>query len=255
MAYLERFSHEEIPYEILDQYGLAQEMIDDLPNNVINRFLSSRPTPALPVVTENADGERIQSYARISLVRKNDGTVDICFAPRWEDEDLEEFTPEQQEKLKLDQVTTANIPGKGECYVQYDETINQVMMVPVEVINHNINIMSDLCGLDDEDVENIKNGEVVEKYVDDKLLAIGIDLKEPASIRLVDGDIIDWQKDTTTDRLPQYSFGLYGCWMADDENNLTYIPEEEYTEELIMEQKRIGLQNAAKENQNQLKVG
>lgn len=255
MANLERFSHEEIPYEILEQFGLTQEMIDDLPNNVMNRFLSSRATPVLPVVTENADGEKVQSLARISLIRKNDGTVDICFAPRWEDEDLEEFTPEQQERLKLDQVTTAIIPGKGECYIQYDDTINQVMMVPVTVINHNIDIIASRYGIDEEKTGLIKDGDVIETNIEDTYLAIGIDLNETSCIRIVDGDIIDWRKDTKTDQLPKYNFGLYGCWIADDENCLSYIPEDEYTEEIEQQQKLLGLQNTARENQKQLKVG
>ena len=65
MANKEHFKQEEIPYGILAKFGLTQEMIEDLPQNVIHRLLSSRTTPVLPIVTENIDGETILSYARI----------------------------------------------------------------------------------------------------------------------------------------------------------------------------------------------
>lgn len=255
MANIEHFTHDEIPYGILAKFGLSQEMIDDLPNNVMNRLLSSRATPVLPIVTENAEGEKVQSLARISLVRLNNGTIDICFAPRWEDEDLSEFTPEQQEKLKLGEVTIANMVGRGDCYIQFDDTINQVMAVPVAVINQNIKILTQSFDLDDEDQQILKNGDILEKDVNDYIVSVGIDLNEMAGIRIVDGDTTDWKRDAAADRLPKYNFGIFGCWMADDENVLTYIQEDDYTEEIILEQKRIGQQNAAEENMRQLKVG
>ena len=42
MAKIEHFTAEEIPYEILAKFGLTHEMIDDLPQNVMLRLLSSR---------------------------------------------------------------------------------------------------------------------------------------------------------------------------------------------------------------------
>ena len=52
MANKEHFKQEEIPYGILAnipygilaKFGLTQEMIEDLPQNVIHRLLSSRTT-------------------------------------------------------------------------------------------------------------------------------------------------------------------------------------------------------------------
>ena len=35
MANYERFTPQEIPYEILERFGLTREMIDDLPQNVM----------------------------------------------------------------------------------------------------------------------------------------------------------------------------------------------------------------------------
>ena len=54
MANYERFTPQEIPYEILERFGLTREMIDDLPQNVMQRLLSARTTPVLPIFTENS---------------------------------------------------------------------------------------------------------------------------------------------------------------------------------------------------------
>lgn len=254
MTNFEHFTEGEIPYGTLEKFGISQEMIDDLPENVMKRLLAGRTTPMLPIITENDEGQTVKSLARISLIRLHDGSVDICFAPRWSDEELSEFTPEQQEELKLGKVTTANMPGRGNCYVQFDENINQVMAVPTSVINQNISILTRSLELDEYNKAKIENGEIIELNINDITISIGIDLNELSGIRIAEGDIIEWQKDANVDKLPKYNFGIYGCWTADDENMLTYILEDDYTEEMILEQKRIGQQKAAEENLRQLKI-
>ena len=254
MANFEKFSRQEIPYGILEKFGLTQEMIDDLPENVMNRFLSSRATPVLPIVTENAEGEKISTLARVSLVRMTDGTVDACFAPQWEDKDLTTFTQEQQEKLLLGAVITAQLPDKVECFVQFDDVINQVMAVPVEIIRQNISILSRSYGLDETDKANLEEGNVVEIKINENTVSVGIDLNEMTGLRIVNGNIVAWQEDMKADRLPKYNFGLYGCWMADDDNVLSYVTEENFSPELIAEQERAQAQNGAQAQMNQLKI-
>lgn len=254
MALFEQFSKQEIPYGILQRFGLTQEMIDDLPENVMNRFLSSRATPVLPIVIENAEGKQVKSLARVSLVRLHDGSVDVCFAPQWVDEDLSAFTQEQQDKLKLGGVTTAEVEGKGYCFVQFDDTINQVMAVPVDIIKQNISILKRSFSLADDDEDILVNGGIIEIKVNDVVASAGIDLNDGTGIRIANGGIIAWQEDSKTDRLPRYNFGLYGCWMADDDNILSYIAEDDFGPELIAEQERAQSAHAAQAQMNQLKM-
>lgn len=254
MANFERFTEQEIPYGILERFGLTQEMIDDLPENVMNRFLSSRATPVLPIITENAEGQKVKSLSRISLVRLSDGSVDVCFIPQWVDEDLSTFTQEQQDKLKLGGVTTAMMPGKGRCFVQFDDTINQVMAVPVDIINQNISILTRSFGMDETDQETLQEGGVVEIKVSGQVVSAGIDLNENTGVRIANGDIIAWQEDTKADRLPKYNFGAYGCWLADDDNVLSYVYENNFGPELLAEYERAQSANGAKAQMQQLKM-
>lgn len=254
MAKLEHFTQQEIPYETLANFGLTQEMIDDLPQNVMLRLLSSRTTPVLPIVSTNVEGIKVRSMARISLVRQDDGTVDVCFAPQWMDEELGAFTPDQQELLKFGCVTTADIPGKGRCFVQYDETINQVMTVPATIITHNISVLARTYSLSDDDKSKLEDGGIIEMEINHQTISAGIDLNDMTGIRIADGDNIVWQQDAKADDLPRYSFGLFGCWQADEDNVLSYIPEDDYTPEILEQQQRIQSMNAAEAQLNQLKV-
>ena len=251
MTNFETFTQQEIPYGILQKFGLTQEMIDDLPGNVMHRFLTSRTTPVLPITTENVEGEKVSTLARISLVRVGDGTVDVCFAPQWEDEDLTNFSAEQQEILKNGGVTTAMMPGKGRCFVQFDDTINQVMAVPTTIINQNISILTRSLHLDKTDKETLEEGGVVQMQINGQTVSAGIDLNETSGVRIANGDIITWQEDAKADRLPRYNFGIFGCWLADDDNVLSYVAEDDFGPELQEEQKRAGAANAA---QAQMKV-
>ncbi len=250
----ECFTQKEIPYDILTKFGLTQIMIDDLPENVTRRFLSGRTTPVLPIVTENVEGETVQSHARISLVRLTDGSVDVCFAPQWTDEDLKSFTPEQQEKLKLGEVTLAEMPGKGRCFIQFDEAISQVMAVPESIIAQNISLLTRSFAVSDDEKEQLENGGIIELEINHNILSVGIDLNEDTGIRVVNGDILSWQEDSKANRLPKYNFGIYGCWLADEENVLSYVAEDDFTEEMNKEMERKGSQRAAAEQLRQMKM-
>ena len=109
MPRLERFKEQDIPYDDLAKFGLTQEMIDDLPQSVMIRLLSSRETPLLPLKTKTVDGDDVISFARISLIRTSDGSVNAVFILRWESNDLSEYTPEQQKMLKSGNYTVQEV--------------------------------------------------------------------------------------------------------------------------------------------------
>ena len=58
------------------------------------------------------------------------------------------------------------------------------------------------------------------------------------------GDSQKW-KENTKREWDKYTFGCYGCWIMDDDGNLDYVSEEDYTEELWNEQKKSGERNRA----------
>ena len=251
MAYFEKFTEQEIPYETLEKFGLTQEMIDDLPGNVKQKLLSSRWTPVLPIITEDDFGEKHKASARIKLERLSDGSVDVAFAPYCGFDNIGSYDEDQQEKLRNGEVIIAEVKTKDgtrqKCYVQFDKDTNQTMYVPQLVIHQNISILADREGLDFTDREILQDCGILE-ITDNKnnVASIGIDLNDRTGIRVADGDRAIWLSEgQAQDALPKYNFGINGCWIADEAGQLSYVEDNDFTEEMYKEMDRQKLQNAA----------
>lgn len=95
-----KFSENEVPFGILQRYGLTQEMVEDLPLDVLQNIYDGKRSPVLPVQMTADDGEIVKDRTRFSLVRKNDGTVDVLFYPIREEIDLKNLNDAQRQRLE-----------------------------------------------------------------------------------------------------------------------------------------------------------
>ena len=64
-----KFNEDEVPYTILEEFGLNQEMIEDLPVDVYRDILNGRLSPVLPIRVTDRDGNTVSARARFKLVR------------------------------------------------------------------------------------------------------------------------------------------------------------------------------------------
>ena len=97
--HFENFTERDIPYETLAKYGLTHEMIDDLPESVMTKFLHGCYTPILPL-TIKTDAEDIEFQSRIALISGANGEVEVILKPKIETSSLGLYTAEQQEELR-----------------------------------------------------------------------------------------------------------------------------------------------------------
>lgn len=244
MNTFQRFLETEIPYDILETFGLKQEMIDDLPMSIFNRLLAGYTTPLLPILTKDADNNTLESLARIALFRKTNGEIDVSFIPMWKETSLEEYDKETQKELLDGKVCVVLDENGKRCFVQYDEVVNQTITVPVQLIIHNISLADELK-LSTDEMEKLSNGNVVEFIVNNNMFSIGIDLIEMTGFRVALGNEQTWHEEAKM-QLPRFNFGVMGCWVRDlIKDTWSYIPEEQYTEEMTKEMLRIGQQRAA----------
>lgn len=220
----ENFTMDEIPYEILSEHGLSQEMVDDLPENVIESLLTGGRTPVLPFNIDDKKGK-----ARISLVRTNAG-VDVFVMPYFSHINMEGFDEEQQKTLRSGKVLLASFEGKPDMYYQLDETTNQIVSCPKSVIEHNLEILTKQVGVPEESAKQLSTGEVITFTKGQGCITYSVDLSEEKGIKMSKGNSLD--KNLNENKLPRYSFGIYGCWVNDENNNLSYVNEEDYTDEM-----------------------
>ena len=242
--YKEDFTERDIPYEILEQHGLTHEMIDDLPQNVMDKLLHGEFTPLLPITMKTDMGDW-QYLSRISLASTNTG-VKVILKPKIETSSIVLYSPEQQDMLKQGMTIIGQSPkdlknneNTGKYFIQYDEDTNQVLSVPTSAVGENIRVIADMLGLDYDSIKNLQLGEPqTVEWTDEELnnenqmITFGIDLRSDLGVRFAVGDIQEWQGQAKDFR-EKYNFGLYGVWIAsEDGKSGRYVPEAEYTDEI-----------------------
>ncbi len=238
-----QFTEGEIPYHILACFGLTRDMIEDLPEGVANRLRDGRTTPVLPIEVIADNGDRIISAAKLSLHRNPSGEVKVMFYPKLEKTDLSRFTAGQQKVLSAGELVIGEkaMPDgqKIPAFFQIDPDTNQVMSVPVAVVDNNIRVIADELRLTQPEINCLRNGKLLSADYQDTRWTVGVSLKEQSGLRVISGDEQAWREEDRRE-YGKFNFGLNGCWIADDEGGLDYVPEEEYSDELWDEMKKRG---------------
>ena len=218
------FEFEEIPFSTLARFGLTQEMIEDLPMHVLDDIYNGRHSPVLPVRVTDEHGETVESRTRFALIRMEGGQTDVVFYPALKSSPLERFDETQQKQLLEGKAIIADVEtadGRhNKAFVQIDTGTKQVMYVPTPIIGRNLQVLAEELHLGATEVNGMQHGDPLTLVVDEQ--------------RWREQSKREWDK---------YTFGCYGCWVMDDDGNLDYVPEEEYTEELWNEQKKAGERN------------
>lgn len=240
-----QFNENEFPYGTLQQFGLTQEMIEDLPTRVLNDLYDGRRSPLLPIQVEDENQEVVCSRARFSLVRKDSGDVDVLFYPELQEADLSQFDEQERAKLEAGKSIVAIIENKEgkrvPSFVQIDPETKQVLSAPTQVIGRNLQVATDAVNLSAAELNSLQKGDVVMFTREDgQPISMGIDLNERSGIRFTPGDVQMWSEQRKRD-WDKYTFGVYGCWVMGDDGNLSYVNEDDYTDEMWNEQKKAGL--------------
>ena len=71
-----RFEFEELPYETLSQFGLTQEMIEDLPMHILEELSHGRHSPVLPIKVNDDNGNTVTDRSRCRVLP---GAEEILF--------------------------------------------------------------------------------------------------------------------------------------------------------------------------------
>ena len=241
------FEENEMPFDILERFGLTQTMIEDLPTDVLQNIYNGRKSPVLPVHITADDGEEVKARTRFSLVRTEEGGVDVLFYPQLDEYDLKLFNETQSQNLHAGKPIIGHLEsnevGKelgGKSFFQLDPESKQVMSVPTPVIGRNIQYIADRYHLTGAEMQKLQNGDALSILnVDDEEITMGIDLNSKTGIRFAAGDEQTWKREAKRE-WDKYNFGAFGCWVVED-GDLDYIHEEDYSEEMWQEQKKVGM--------------
>ena len=148
---------------------------------------------------------------------------------------LEKYSEAQQKQLldgKAVIVDVETSDGRhSKAFVQIDPETKQVLSVPTPIIGRNLQVAAEELHLGTAEVNSLQHGEPLTIVVDDEPVTVGIDGEK-------------WREQTRRE-WDKYTFGCYGCWVMDDDGNLNYVSEDDYTEEMWNEQKKSAERNRA----------
>ena len=239
---------DELPFPALERFGLTREMIEDLPMRVLDDICNGRHSPVLPVRVTDEHGGQIESRSRFAFIRMDNGQVDVVFYPALKSSPLERYDEAQQKQLLDGKAIVADVEmadgRNSKAFVQIDTETKQVMSVPTPIIGRNLQVLAEELHMGTAEINGMQHGDPLTMIVDDEPVTVGIDLHAATGIRFCAGDEQKWREQSKRE-WDKYTFGVYGCWVMDDEGNLNYVSEEEYTEELWNEQKKSAERNRA----------
>lgn len=142
MNYQNKFKEEEIPYGILEKFGLTREMIGDLPQSVLQQVCDGYRSPVLPIHITDEEGNIIQGRTRFALVRTETRETDILFYPVLAQSRLEQFSEANRQKLEAGKAVIATMTDTNgrqvQAFHQIDEGTRQILSVPTPVIGRNL---------------------------------------------------------------------------------------------------------------------
>ena len=239
----QKISRYDFPYDFLENYGLTQEMIEDLPESVLTTIEAGLFSPLLPIYIKQPWG-KTKFRAKFRLEKDEEG-IRVLFYMKKSEADFSKYnlTDEQLNSLKQGKVILSYLEQEREnelgepdiqklkCFIQLDRSTNCVICVPTPAVARNLQKLADFYDLSNEDIENILNGELISVHnEEDDVTTIGIDLHTTTCARAICCTKEQWPSIVDL-VLPVYSFGNDGCWVNKD-GVLDYVPENEFTDDI-----------------------
>lgn len=242
-----KFNRESYPFDILEKFGLTEGMLLDLPGYVHDVIERGGKSPLLPLTVSQPDGKTVRCYAKFALV-DFDGEPEVMFYPKFKQADLAPFDELQREALLEGKVIVADVMDRFvtdegvedeqriKAFVQLDQDTNTVVYTPTPTIARNISALSDVYGLDGDEIRRFWDGDLVMTRVRndegvEETVTIGVDLNTETGVLAVPGIAEQWIM-AVRRRMPEYSFGMEGCWVNRD-GRLRYVHEEDFTSDII----------------------
>lgn len=232
------FEFEELPFKDFETFGLTEEMIMALPENILDTLLSGEHTPVLPLTY---NGVKVNS-GKIRLFRTLTGEVTFKVLPELEFARMDMFDGEECERLLDGKVIEKDVPypcydeeGNEEmkevhCFVQIDRQTYQIAYVPTPVIARNLKTLCEEYNIDSDMITPITEGDMLTVKKDGEDYTVGISLNTRSGVCVFKGTAEDFEYNVYKP-IPQYTFGTHGAWVNTGEG-LRYYKEEEFTEEL-----------------------
>lgn len=196
------FLPEELPYSKLEQIGITQKDMLNLPPQVVEPLLSGRVTPLIMVELVTSTGEKYRVPLKLQLTRNEAKQVNVLAYPMRKEilNDLN-LSRTDLERLKVGEVIRKEVSEYGkrtQRYYQLDNDTKSIMQISAihlrlsDRIKDIEKIGNIELGL--EQKKAIHDGKPVELSVGDSKVTVGVNLKEPTGFKNLQGDMELWKQ-------------------------------------------------------------
>ena len=134
----------------------------------LQNICNGRRSPVLPITVTTEDGETEAARTRFSLVRTQNGGVDVLFYPKLDEYDLKIFNDQQKQRLLEGKAIIGHLESNeenkeagGKRFFQIDPESKQVLCVPMPVIGRNMQFVADSYHLTAAEMQKLQNGDVL----------------------------------------------------------------------------------------------
>lgn len=200
------FQQEELPYEKLAKLGIDEEKLRTMPKELTVTLLEGRITPLFVARVTVADGNVISLPLKAQMQRDEEGRILLMTYPvRKELANDLQLTNAELERVGGGEVIRKEVEENGERkikFVQRDKATNSLMYrnvasVPIEEKIRDIEKIKDI-ELGANQRQAIKDGKPIELSLDDTKVTVGVDLREPQGFKVVNGDLMEWERQQQT---------------------------------------------------------
>jgi len=181
-----------LPYSQLAVLGLDKDSLSTLPADVQRELLSGGVTPPITAAIKTSSDNMVHITAKLQVVRGKDGEPMLLIYPmRREIANDLNLPPAQLARLERGEVVV-----RGLHYMQLDPETKSIISLPESKIDaaladiHKVNDIE----LGDEQRRRIREGKPVELDVGGEKVTVGLDLRTPQMVDVLDGDMHEWNR-------------------------------------------------------------
>ena len=195
-----------LPYEKLAILGIDREKADNLPMEVKEKLMAGEVTPIMQVSINARNGSVITMPMKLQLTTDRNGAPALIAYPVRAELDRERnkilnLTHQEAERLAKGEVIqkAVNVNGeKTQQYLQLDPETKSVIHRRVTDIKLEQRL-KDMEKVNDIELgmqqkQQIREGKPVELNVGGEKVSVGLDLKEQQGLRLIKGDMKEWER-------------------------------------------------------------
>ena len=227
------FKEDEIPFEELSEIGITKENFFNLPIDILNRILLGRLSPVMEFKIL-VDGESHILKGKFAFHRKDEKVQLKLFPVNKKFPYQDTFTEDEIRLLREGRIIKSMIMDGGKkvmSYIQLDPEINTLVSIPV----NQMFIPSIFSGksLPVDEIEIIKQGDILQLNKGDKSFVITIELIQSLNLLLVEERTkAEWIKERAIE-WDRISPNVTGYWLV-SENGWQY---QKYMEEQTYKRK------------------